>query len=90
MSGLRWKEGRECSCRHRCTQRCGLREVIDAAKSRVESMLPEDEPDFTCAWIYRVAIENALIANMAQRADGKEEERNALILAAVKEEGRNG
>lgn len=50
----------ECACMDRCRGKCGLREAIQEAKARVASMLPEDEPDYTSAWVYRAAIEEGV------------------------------
>lgn len=50
-------DGDGCACMDRCRGTCGLKLAIADIRRTVESMLPEDEPDCTAAWVYRVAIE---------------------------------
>ncbi len=52
-----------CACRERCETWCQEMELVAKAARIVESMLPEDEPDHTCAWVYRVAVQVGLAAH---------------------------
>lgn len=53
-----------CACRESC-RGCVHADLISRIQSLVVAQLPEDEPDHTCAWVYRVAVEATVRATIA-------------------------